>query len=91
MKILISLISFTLFYNYALAQQTNNATVNIIGNTQNVIITQSGNNHNTNLNFVGDGVSAIINQSGTIPKTFNLNVTCYSNCPSNPYVVNQYE
>ena len=72
------------------AQSINNATVNIIGNTQNVIINQSGADHTTHLSFTGNGVSAIISQSGNTPQSFSLSVTCGNNCPTSPYVVNQY-
>jgi hypothetical protein len=86
------LLSF-LFFMVSLsanAQSINNATVNIIGNTQNVIITQSGADHTAYLSFNGSGISAIVNQSGNIPQSFSLSVTCSSSCPTSPYVVNQY-
>lgn len=72
------------------AQQTNNATVNIIGNNQNVTVTQSGSGHNANLTLAGDNIPVSITQSGQSPQSFNLNITCYSNCGNNPTVVNQY-
>jgi hypothetical protein len=74
----------------ASAQSINNATVSIIGNTQNVIINQSGANHIANLNFTGDNISAIISQSGNTPQSFSLSVTCGLNCPNSPYMVSQY-
>jgi hypothetical protein len=74
----------------ASAQSINNATVNIIGNTQNVIINQSGVNHSATLNFTGDNISAIISQSGITPQSFSLSVTCGLNCPDSPYMVSQY-
>jgi hypothetical protein len=74
----------------ASAQSINNATVNIIGNTQNVIINQSGANHSATLNFTGDNISAIISQSGITPQSFSLSVTCGLNCPNSPYMVSQY-
>ena len=74
----------------ASAQSINNATVNIIGNTQNVIINQSGANHSATLNFTGNNISAIISQSGTTPQSFSLSVVCGLNCPDSPYMVSQY-
>lgn len=74
----------------ASAQSINNATVNIIGNTQNVIINQSGANHSATLNFTGNNISAIISQSGTTSQSFSLSVTCGLNCPDSPYMVSQY-
>jgi hypothetical protein len=74
----------------ASAQSINNATVSIIGNTQNVIINQSGANHIATLNFTGDNISAIISQSGNTPQSFSLSVTCGLNCPNSPYMVSQY-
>jgi hypothetical protein len=74
----------------ASAQSINNATVNIMGNTQNVIINQSGADHTTYLSFSGNGISAVINQSGSVPQSFSLSVTCGNSCPTSPYVVNQY-
>lgn len=68
----------------------NNATVNIIGSTQNVIITQSAVGHSANLQLEGDSISVSVTQSGTTPQSFSLSVTCYSSCPTSPYVVNQY-
>ena len=72
------------------AQTVNNATVNIMGNNQNVIVNQSGVGHSVNLNLYGNDIPVSINQSGATPQSFNLSVTCYSNCSSNPTVVNQY-
>jgi hypothetical protein len=87
MKTILALLLMT---SFAFAQQVNNATVNIIGANQNVSITQSGANHSATLNFTGDSISAIISQSGNTPQSFSLSVTCYSNCPNSPYIVNQY-
>lgn len=87
MKTLAALLFFTISAN---AQQTNNATVNIIGNNQNVIISQSGANHSVNINLYGNDIPVSVTQSGITPQSFNLTVTCYSNCSSNPTVVNQY-
>jgi hypothetical protein len=87
LKIIAALLLLTIS---AEAQQINNATVNIIGNHQNIIITQSEIGHNTDLQLTGDGISVSVTQSGITPQSFSLNVTCYSSCPSSPYVVNQY-
>ena len=87
MKTLAALLFLTISAN---AQQVNNATVNIIGNNQNVIVSQSGAGHNTNLNLYGNDIPVSVTQSGITPQSFNLTVTCYSNCSSNPTVVNQY-
>jgi len=92
MKLLhIVLLSF--FVNssgYTNAQTVNNATVNIQGVNQSVSITQFGAGHSATLNFSGDNISAIISQSGNIAQSFSLTVTCGSNCPNSPYIVNQY-
>jgi hypothetical protein len=87
MKTLAALLLLTVSAN---AQQTNNATVNIIGNNQNVTITQTGAGHSANLSLSGDNIPVSVSQSGTTPQSFSLTVTCYSNCSSNPTVVNQY-
>ena len=87
MKTLAVLLLLTVSAN---AQQVNNATVNIIGNNQNVIVNQSGANHSANLNLYGNDIPVSVNQSGNTPQSFSLTITCYSNCSSNPTVVNQY-
>lgn len=87
MKTLLALILMT---TSALSQTVNNATVNIIGSTQNVSISQSGASHSATLNLNGDTLSVIVSQSGNIPQSFSLSVTCGSNCPNSPYIVNQY-
>ena len=87
MKTLAALLLLTVSAN---AQQTNNATVNIVGNNQNVTITQSGAGHSANLTLAGDNIPVSVTQSGQSPQSFNLNITCYSNCGNNPTVVNQY-
>ena len=74
----------------ASAQQVNNATVNIIGNNQNVIVTQSGAGHSASISLYGNDIPVSVTQSGTTPQSFSLTHTCYSNCSSNPIVVNQY-
>ena len=87
MKTLAALLLLTVSAN---AQQVNNATVNIIGNNQNVVVSQSGVNHTVNLNLNGNDIPVNVTQSGILPQSFNLSVTCYSNCAGNPIVVNQY-
>ena len=85
------LLAISLFFsNIAQAQTVNNATVNIIGNNQNVIVNQSGAGHSANLNLYGNDIPVSVSQSGNSPHSFSLTVTCYSNCSSNPTVVNQY-
>jgi hypothetical protein len=74
----------------AFSQNVNNATVNIQGSIQNVSITQFNSNHFVNLQLVGDGINVSVTQSGNTPQSFSLNISCYSVCPSSPYVVNQY-
>lgn len=87
MKSLLALLFLTISAN---AQQINNATVNVIGNNQNVIINQSGVGHNANLNLYGNDIPVSVTQSGFTPQSFNLSITCYSNCSNAPTVVNQY-
>lgn len=87
MKTLFALLLMT---TPALSQTVNNATVNIIGSTQNVSITQSGASHSATLNLNGDTLSVIVSQSGNIPQSFSLSVNCGSNCPNSPYIINQY-
>jgi hypothetical protein len=85
------LLAISLFFsNIAHSQTVNNATVNIIGSTQNVIITQLHAGHSANLQLAGDGISVSVTQSGNTPQSFSLSVSCYSSCPSSPYIVNQY-
>jgi hypothetical protein len=81
---------FCIVSTTASAQSINNATVNIIGNTQNVIITQSAIGHAANLQLVGDGITVSVTQSGNTPQSFSFSVICGSSCPTSPYVVNQY-
>ena len=73
----------------AYSQTVNNATVNIQGANQSVSITQLGTGHSATVTLSGDGVSALISQTGNF-QSFSLNVSCGSNCPSSPYIVNQY-
>lgn len=87
MKTLFALLLMT---TSALSQTVNNATVNIIGNNQNVIVNQSGAGHSANINLYGNDIPVSVSQSGTTPQSFSLTITCYSNCSSNPTVVNQY-
>jgi len=74
----------------AYSQTVNNATVNLQGATQNVSITQSGAGHSASLSLSGDSISVIANQSGQTPQSFSLFITCGSNCPNSPYIINQY-
>ena len=87
MKALAALLLLTVSAN---AQQVNNATVNIIGSTQNVSITQLNAGHSANLQLDGNGISVSVTQSGNTPQSFSLSVSCGFSCPSSPYVVNQY-
>jgi hypothetical protein len=87
MKVLAALLLLTVSAN---AQTVNNATVNIIGSTQNVSITQLNASHSANLQLDGNGISVFVTQSGNTPQSFSLSVSCGFSCPSSPYVVNQY-
>jgi hypothetical protein len=87
MRTLAALLLFTVSAN---AQQVNNTGVNMQGVNQNVIITQSSAGHSANLQLVGDGINVSVTQSGNTPQSFSLSISCYSSCPSSPYVVNQY-
>jgi len=87
MKTLAALLLLTVSVS---AQQVNNATVNIIGNNQNVTVIQSGSGHAANLTLYGNDIPVSVTQSGTTPQSFSLSHTCYSNCSSSPIVVNQY-
>jgi hypothetical protein len=85
------LLAISLFFsNIAHSQTVNNATVNIIGSTQNVSITQLHAGHSANLQLDGNGISVSVTQSGNTPQSFSLSVSCGFSCPSSPYVVNQY-
>ena len=86
MKTLFALLLMT---TSAFSQTVNNATVNLQGANQNVSITQLGTGHSATVTLSGDGVSALISQTGNF-QSFSLSVSCGSNCPSSPYVVNQY-
>lgn len=93
MKKLVHLLFLTIFvnfYSYSNAQTVNNATVNMTGNVQNVFITQSGAGHNVNVQLFGDNVPVNISQTGSTPNSFNLSITCYSNCAASPTNVTQY-
>ena len=85
-----TLIALMLMITPVMSQTVNNSTVSMIGANQNVIVNQSGVGHSVNLNLYGNDIPVSINQSGITPQSFNLSVTCYSNCSSNPTVVNQY-
>jgi hypothetical protein len=93
-KIIFTLLLMT---NTAYADQlgitstVNNATVNIQGNYQNVTINQSGIGYHTAIvSTVGDFIPVIINQSGSTNKSVSVDITCVSNCSTNPTVVNQF-
>lgn len=87
MRILIALM---LMITPVAAQTVNNTTVTMIGANQNVIVNQSGAGHSASVSLSGDGLSVSATQSGTTPKTFSLDVTCFANCPTSPYIINQY-
>jgi hypothetical protein len=84
-----SLLALLLMTSSAHSQTVNNATVNLQGANQSVSITQLGTGHSASVTLSGDGVSALISQTGNF-QSFSLSVSCGSNCPSSPYVVNQY-
>lgn len=85
-----SLFILFLFTTSACSQSLNNSIINLQGTNQNVIINQYGMSHSAIINLNGDGINAIISQSGNLPQNLNFSVTCGSNCPSNPYIINQY-
>lgn len=76
--------------NTAYSQTVNNAVVNLQGINQGISITQSGSSHSATINLNGNNITAIISQSGNFPQSFSLSVSCGNNCPTNPYMVNQY-
>lgn len=93
MKTLIAL----LFMTSAAFSQTvpspvmNNATVNLTGNFNNVIIDQSGTGfHTVTINSTGNNVPISVTQSGSTNKNIQLDIHCTSNCSANPYIINQY-
>lgn len=93
MKTLLTfLLMTTVSYAQAVPTPTmNNATVNIIGNSQNIIINQSGTGYHTaTVNTNGNDIPVTINQSGSTNKTINVDITCAVACASSPYYVNQY-
>jgi len=99
MSKLVSTLLLSIFVNfsgYANAQTVpsptqNMATVNIIGNSQNIIINQSGTGYHTaTVNTNGNDIPVTINQSGSTNKTINVNITCATACASSPYYVDQY-
>lgn len=87
MKTLFALLLMT---TAAYSQTVNNAIVNIQGANQNVSITQSASGHSANLQLAGDGIAVSVTQSGFNPQSFSLSITCGSNCPNSPYIINQY-
>jgi hypothetical protein len=85
-----TLLAILLMTTSAYSQTVNNATVNLQGANQSVSITQSGAGHNANVSIVGNGVSFIGVQSGSVPQSYSFSVSCGTNCPVNPYIINQY-
>ena len=87
MKTLLALLLMT---TPALSQTVNNATVNIQGANQNVSINQSGGFHSANVDLRGNGISFYGTQSGTTSQSYSITIDCGNNCPTNPYIINQY-
>lgn len=87
MKTLFALLLMT---TSAYSQTVNNATVNIQGVGQNVSITQSAAGHSANLQLEGNGITVAVTQFGSSQQSFSLSISCGSNCPTSPYIVNQY-
>lgn len=87
-----TILVFLFMMTTAAAQSVpNNATVNITGNYQNVIISQSGSaSHSVSITSTGDNVPVSVTQSGTTPKSFSIIINCVSSCASSPYIINQY-
>ena len=74
----------------AYSQTVNNAIVNIQGANQNVSINQSGGFHSATVDLRGNGISFYGSQSGSISQSYSITIDCGSNCPTNPYIINQY-
>jgi len=87
MRTLAALLLLTVSAN---SQQINNATVNLQGTNQNVSITQSGANHSAVVTITGVGASFMGSQYGTVAQSYSFSVYCGTNCPVNPYIINQY-
>jgi hypothetical protein len=87
MKILIALLLISTSVH---AQTVNNATVNMQGTNQNVIITQSGGSHSASVDLRGNGITFLGSQSGTSNQSYSIAIDCGSNCPTSPYTITQY-
>jgi len=87
MKTLFALLLMT---TSAFSQTVNNATVNLQGTNLNVSITQSGANHSAVVTITGVGASFMGSQYGTVAQSYSFSVYCGTNCPVNPYIINQY-
>lgn len=93
MKILLALLFMTssAFSQTVPSPVMNNATVNLTGNFNNVIINQSGTGYHTaTINSTGDNVPINITQSGNTNKSISLDIYCVSSCATTPYIINQY-
>jgi Cu/Zn superoxide dismutase len=93
MKILLALLFMTssVFSQTVPSPVMNNATVNLTGNFNNVIINQSGTGYHTaTINSTGDNIPINITQSGNTNKSISIDIHCTSNCAANPYIINQY-
>ena len=74
----------------AYSQTVNNATVNIQGANQSVSITQSGGFHSATVDLRGNGILFSGTQSGAVSQSYSVTINCGNNCPTNPYIINQY-
>jgi hypothetical protein len=66
----------------------NSVTVTSTGNAQNVTVTQTGGNHTANVNVNGNNPTVVVSQTGS-NQSVTVDITCYSNCPTSPYVITQ--
>jgi hypothetical protein len=87
MKTLFALLLMT---TSAYSQTVNNATVNIQGANQNVSINQSGGFHTAIVDLRGNSISFHGTQSGSASQSYSITIDCGNNCPTNPYIINQY-
>jgi hypothetical protein len=91
MRTIIALLLMTSFAYAQTVSNINNATVNIQGANQNVSIIQSGTgNHTATVNSSGNDITVQVSQSGQQSRSIELNISCVSNCSSNPYIVDQH-
>ena len=67
----------------------NSVTVTSTGNAQNVTVTQTGGNHTANVTVNGNNPTVVVTQSGNTNQSVTVDVTCYQNCPTSPYVITQ--